>query len=284
MRIVRDGARSGIRPAAVAGSFYPDDPAALTDTVEALLEDAILEDKVVEESGLAALKALIAPHAGYAYSGPIAASAFAPVRAVADRIRRVVLLGPSHFVAVDGFALSGAEAFSTPLGEIPVDRRGEESIRGVPRVVDHERAHEREHSLEVELPFLQSVLGDFELVPVVVGEASPARVAAVLDLLWGGAETLIVVSSDLSHFYDYREAQRMDRATRDTIEPLDRFDIDARHACGFRSVNGLLLAAHQRGLRAETLDLRNSGDTAGPRDSVVGYGAWAFLDDREESP
>ena len=123
-----------------------------------------------------------------------------------------VLLGPSHFVAVDGFALSGAEAFSTPLGEIPVDRRGEESIRGVPRVVDHERAHEREHSLEVELPFLQSVLGDFELVPVVVGEASPARVAAVLDLLWGGAETLIVVSSDLSHFYDYREAQRQDPA------------------------------------------------------------------------
>ena len=270
---------SGIRPAAVAGSFYPDGPTALTDAVEALLEVAGLE----ESEGSAVLKALIAPHAGYAYSGPIAASAFAPLRAVADRIRRVVLLGPSHFVPVDGFALSGAEAFSTPLGGIPVERRSEESIRGVPLVADYERAHEREHSLEVELPFLQSLLGDFELVPVVVGEASPARVAEVLDLLWGGDETLIVVSSDLSHFYDYREAQEMDRATRDTIEQLDRFDIDARHACGFRSVNGLLLAAQQRGLRAETLDLRNSGDTAGRRDSVVGYGAWAFLDDREAS-
>ncbi len=220
-------------------------------------------------------KALIAPHAGYVYSGPVAASAFRRAALLRDRVRRVVLLGPSHFVPFEGLATSGAAAFATPLGRVEVDA-GAESLLDLPFVVELARAHQREHSLEVELPFLQEVLDSFRIVPLVVGEAAAEEVGGALELLWGGDETLVVVSSDLSHYLDYDAATRVDAATGRAIEELRWDAIEPDHACGWAAIRGLLWAARRRGLVATTLDLRNSGDTAGPRDAVVGYGAWAL--------
>jgi len=245
-----------VRAPAVAGSFYPADPSQLRETVARLLAGAAYG---------APPKALIAPHAGYAYSGPIAASAF---RRVEDApLSRVVLLGPSHFAPLRGLALPGAAAMRTPLGDIRVE---EISLPQDPR------AHAEEHSLEVEVPFLQVALGSFTLVPLAVGDATPDEVAGVLEQLWGGASTLIVVSSDLSHYLPYTDAQRADAASAKEILALGRLTPD--DACGAAPVNGLLLAAKRRGLRAELIDLRNSGDTAGDRKRVVGYGAFAFYE------
>ena len=220
-------------------------------------------------------KALIVPHAGYVYSGPVAASAYARLRSARGRIRRVVLLGPSHRVGFRGLALSGADWFETPLGRIAVDHEAEAALHGLPSVQVLPRAHAEEHSLEVHLPFLQQVLDEFTLVPIVVGESTPAEVAEVLERLWGGDETLIVISSDLSHYHDYETARARDAATSRSIEALRYEDIDAGDACGRGPVSGLLHYARDHGLRVQTLDLRNSGDTAGARDRVVGYGAWA---------
>lgn len=264
------GVVSTVREAAVAGTFYPGDRRELRAAVDSYFA-------IVESSALGA-KAIIAPHAGYVYSGPTAACAFASLAPTAERIRRVVLLGPSHFVPFRGLATSGAKVFSTPLGDVLIDRASEEEIADLDQVHCLPEAHDREHCLEVELPFLQAPLSGFQIVPLVVGEASPAEVAEVLDLLWGGPETVVVVSSDLSHFHDSATARRLDEATCETIEALDRFDLSADQACGCQAINGLLLAAHRRGMRVTTLDLRNSGDTAGPRDRVVGYGAWAFTE------
>lgn len=261
---------SSVRQPAVADLFYPGDPHELERSITALL------DGVPPNEATAVPKAIIAPHAGYLYSGPIAASAYARLAPARGRIRRVVLLGPSHRVPLLGIATSSAEVFHTPLGDIPVDREAIERIEHLPQVVRLDSAHRLEHSLEVQLPFLQSVLGDFLLVPLVVGEAGPEQTAEVLDLLWGGDETVIVVSSDLSHYHDYATAQRMDAATRDAIERLAPEAIGYEDACGRNPIAGLLLAARRRGLRANTLELGNSGDTAGPHDRVVGYGAWAF--------
>jgi AmmeMemoRadiSam system protein B len=223
------------------------------------------------------VKAVIAPHAGYVYSGPIAGSAFRLLAADAGLIRRVVLLGPAHRVAVAGLALPTAEAFATPLGEIPIDRELVRTVAELPQVEVSEVAHALEHSLEVELPFLQKVLADFSLLPLVVGGASPSEVREVLERVWGGPETRVVVSSDLSHYLPYEAASRLDRQTADRIERLDG-PVDPRAACGAVPVSGLLLAAKKRGLKCERLDLRNSGDTAGDRSAVVGYGAFAFLE------
>jgi len=220
-------------------------------------------------------KAVIAPHAGYAYSGPIAAVAFQALAAAADTIERVVLLGPAHFVPIRGLGLPDANRFATPLGEVPVDPEGAGASLRLPQVRVQPEAHVPEHSLEVELPFLQALLGDFSLVPLVVGEAGAEEVAEVLERLWGGPETVIVISSDLSHYLPYDEARRVDRATADEILALGG-PLDPRQACGARPVSGLLLAARRRGLLPELLDLRNSGDTAGDRRRVVGYGAFAF--------
>jgi hypothetical protein len=198
------------------------------------------------------------------------------VAAVASRISRVVLLGPSHRVWLRGLATHSAAAFATPLGEIPLDREAIERALTLPQVVLDDTAHAREHSLEVQLPFLQWVLGRFALVPFAVGDADTAEVAEVLELLWGGDETLIVISSDLSHYYDYDTARRLDDDTRRAIESLRPEDLDAESACGRIPVRGLLSAARRHGLTARTLDLRNSGDTAGSREQVVGYGAWSF--------
>jgi AmmeMemoRadiSam system protein B/AmmeMemoRadiSam system protein A len=260
-----------IRPAAVAGLFYPDAPAVLRKTLADLLAGA----------GPAASrppKALIVPHAGYVYSGPVAASAYARLGKLRGRIRRVVLLGPTHRVHVRGLALPEADRFATPLGEVALDREGMQRIAGMPQVIPSEAAHRMEHSLEVQLPFLQTVLGDFALLPLAVGEATAAEVAGVLEALWGGDETLIVISSDLSHFLPDALARQIDRRTADAILALDPH-LDHEQACGATPVNGLLLAARRHGLRAVELDLRNSSDTAGDPERVVGYAAFAFEPD-----
>lgn len=257
-----------LRRPAVAGTFYPSDPSELRALVQGYLNAATPEG--------APPKAIIAPHAGYIYSGPIAGTAYARLKLGSSRIRRVVLLGPSHRVAFQGLALSSAEGFATPLGVVPLDRKGCGEILELPFVHTFDPAHAQEHSLEVQLPFLQEILESFSLVPIVVGEADPGEVAAVLDRLWGGEETVIVISSDLSHYQSYPTAQRLDQASSVAIEALRLEALNPESACGCLPVRGFLLAARARGLRAEILDVRNSGDTAGDKDRVVGYGAYAF--------
>ncbi|HHO67686.1 MAG TPA: AmmeMemoRadiSam system protein B [Gammaproteobacteria bacterium] len=256
-----------IRQPAVAGMFYPDDPALLQQQVEDFLAGE-------EAAAGPPPKALIVPHAGYIYSGPVAARAYARLKPLRSRIRRVVLLGPAHRVAFRGLAASSARYFATPLGLVPVDQAAVEQILSLPQVQVLDEAHRDEHSLEVQLPFLQTVLDDFSLVPLVVGDAEPGEVAEVLEQLWDGDETLFVISSDLSHYHDYETARTIDSATSRAIEQLHPEAIHYEQACGRNPLNGLLLAARRHGLQAHTLDLRNSGDTAGPRDRVVGYGAY----------
>ena len=270
-----------IRPPAVAGMFYPQAPGALAAAVHGYLRDGSkrpvpASDGPGAPKALDAPKALIAPHAGFVYSGPVAGSAYARLAARREAIERVVLLGPAHRVYVRALAATGAEAFATPLGEVPVDRAAVSRALALPQVETLDAAHAQEHSLEVHLPFLQELLGHFTLVPLVVGDASPGEVEEVLELLWGGPETLVVVSSDLSHYHDYATARRMDAATSRAIEALAPEDIGGEQACGRIPVQGLLLAARRHGLRAAAIDVRSSGDTAGPRDSVVGYGAYVF--------
>jgi AmmeMemoRadiSam system protein B len=293
--------RNRIRPAAVAGTFYPADPAELRSTVEALLapwrspaadaSGAGLE--AGEPRGLPALqaprplrtlrapKAIIAPHAGYAYSGAVAGSAFAALAgnglAGGAPARRVVLLGPSHRVALRGLALPAAERFATPLGEVELDRAGMAAVARLPLVTMRADAHAEEHSLEVELPFLQVVLGSFLLLPLVAGDATGDEVAEVLEAAWGGAETVVVISSDLSHYLAAEAAERADRDTAARILSLAG-PLGSRQACGAVPINGLLSAARRRRMTVRQLDLRHSGDTSGDRSRVVGYGAWAFED------
>ncbi len=261
-----------IREAAVAGQFYPADANELEYQVHQYL------DTGRKHSGTDHIipKALVVPHAGYVYSAPIAASAFSQLLAIAAQINHVVLLGPSHRVPFYGIATSSADSYRTPLGDIPLDQAKIKQLEALPQVKRLDQAHQWEHSLEVELPFLQQTLGEFTLLPLVVGEASASEVAEVLDLLWGKADTLIVVSSDLSHYHDYATARKMDARTASAIESLDEYAIKEESACGRNPLKGLLRAAHEHHLKVKTLDLRNSGDTAGPRDQVVGYGAWVF--------
>lgn len=260
------------RPAAVAGLFYPSEAALLAGQVHALLEKAHATEDVRPP------KALIAPHAGYIYSGAIAASAYARLRPLRGVVRRVVLLGPAHRVPVRGLAAPGARAFASPLGEVALDGEALTALKNLPQVGVDDRCHAQEHSLEVQLPFLQAVLGEFSLVPLAVGAASAGQVAEVLERLWGSDETLIVVSSDLSHYLPYTIAQRVDTATARAVLEL-RTDLGHEQACGATPVNGLLLAARRHGLRPALLDLRNSGDTAGDKGRVVGYAAFAFYED-----
>ena len=262
-----------VRHAAVAGMFYPANPRELDTVVRQMLSEAAPETLEGPTP-----KAIIVPHAGYVYSGPIAATAYARLKPAADRIRRVVLLGPCHRVPVRGLAVSEADAFATPLGRIPVDRDAVGDILSLPQVQTFEATHAEEHSLEVHLPFLQEIFADFTLVPLVVGQTSADEVAEVLDRLWGGPETIIVISSDLSHYLDYESARHMDAATCRAIETLDPAAIGYDQACGRVPVSGLLALARRRGLQVTTLDLRNSGDTAGDRRRVVGYGAWMFTE------
>ena len=257
------------RPAAVAGIFYPDEPAVL----EKMLDEFLVQNR---KPGPAP-KALIAPHAGYIYSGPIAASAYSRLSPVSDRIKRVVLLGPAHRVGFPGLAVHSADYFSTPLGDVTIDKETTEALLQLDFVTTADQAHAPEHSLEVHLPFLQYTLDSFVLTPVLVGFSDSDQAAAAINQVWGQDDTLILVSSDLSHYHDYATARHMDSLSSQAIEALNPSIIDADHACGYLAVNGLLKAADTHGLQASTLDLRNSGDTAGDRSRVVGYGAYAFV-------
>lgn len=259
-----------IRQAAVAGSFYPADPVELHAQLDALLSAA--------SSDMPAPKAMILPHAGYIYSGPVAASGYARLRKRAKSITRVILLGPAHRQYVRGLALPQVTAFATPLGNISLDSSALQQLLTLPQVSIDAAAHRSEHSLEVHLPFLQHILQDFTLVPILVGEASADEVCEVIEQLWGGSETLLVISSDLSHYHDYKTATQLDKATSTAIEALAFGDIDQHAACGCNPVSGLLLYARRHGANIHTIDLRNSGDTAGPHERVVGYGAFILTE------
>lgn len=271
MRTTGEPPTTRIRPAAVANLFYPGSASALSRTV-----DDLLAQVATPIAPIRAPKALIVPHAGFVYSGPIAASGYTLLREAAQSIRRVVIFGPAHRVFVRGCALPEVDAFETPLGTVPLDREAVEfasRLRGVSR---SDRAHAPEHSLEVHLPFLQRVLDRFSIVPFVVGDASPRDVADLMTSLWGGDETLFVISSDLSHYLPYDQARRIDTETTSRIVALDPRPLDHELACGATPVSGLVLTAREKHLRPTLLDLRNSGDTAGSRDQVVGYTAIAF--------
>jgi hypothetical protein len=261
-----------VRPAAVAGMFYPASARELAREVDDMLGHSA-------GGGLAPgfPKALIVPHAGYVYSGNVAAQAYDRLRPARGIVRRVVLLGPCHRVPVHGLALPDAAAFATPLGEVPLDRAAIVSLAGLSQVAVSNAAHADEHALEVQLPFLQRVLDEFSLVPLAVGAATAEQVSEVIETLWGGEETLIVISSDLSHYHPYDEACAIDRGTARAILDYST-DIDHEQACGATPVAGMLLAAKRHKLNVELLDLRNSGDTAGGRARVVGYASFAFWD------
>jgi MEMO1 family protein len=269
---------AGVRPAAVAGLFYPQDPQAL----RCMLEDCLA---AASQAGPAAIveapardvrpKALIAPHAGYVYSGSIAASAYRTL--VGHAIRRVVLIGPSHFVPFRGLALPRTEAFETPLGVVPIDDTARRDVLGVLHVTATDVPHAREHSLEVQLPFLQVLLGEFTVLPIAAGDATAEEVAAVLECAWADAHTLILVSSDLSHYLDYAAARRTDAATSESILNYSTA-LDGEQACGYVGINGLMHTARQRRLQVRRLDVRNSGDTTRERSRVVGYGAFALYE------
>ena len=258
-----------VRAPAVAGLFYPLDASELNGKVAALLRDAR------RPTAAPPPKVLIVPHAGYVYSGPVAASGYTHIAPLRGRVSRVVLLGPAHRVAAQGLALPSALAFATPLGTVPLDGDAMRSVADLRQVCTSDRAHADEHSLEVHLPFLQATLGEFRLVPFAVGDATAEEVAQVLDRLWGGEETLIVVSSDLSHYLPYPRACVKDEFTVETILRL-KPELDHQQACGATPINGLLLAARSRKLIPRLIDLRNSGDTAGDKSRVVGYAAFVF--------
>ncbi|MGH2570946.1 MAG: AmmeMemoRadiSam system protein B, partial [bacterium] len=258
---------------AVAGRFYPAAPAELRRSVRALLAEA---EPPPDASTRGWPKAIVAPHAGYVYSGPVAASAYRWLEPDRSAIRRIVLVGPAHHAAVLGLALPRADAFETPLGLVPVDEEAARALATLPQVGISEAAHAREHSLEVHLPFLQEILPDFAIVPLLVGSAETHEVAEVLEHAWGGPETRIIVSSDLSHDLDYETARRLDAATCAAIEALRLEELDPERACGAEAIRGLLSVARRKGIAPRTVDLRSSGDTAGPRDQVVGYGAWVL--------
>ena len=264
---------TAIRSPAVAGTFYPADPDTLRRQVAGFLAEA---GNAPPDDMLP--KAIIGPHAGYIYSGPVAARAYARLLTARGRIRRVVLIGPSHYVGFQGLAVDTAEAWNMPQGRVALDSDAIARLRQLPMVGTLDAAYAREHALEVHVPFLQHVLGDFRLVPIVAGDVPPDAVAAAFEALWGGPETLFVISTDLSHYLDYAACRQTDAQTAEAIERMDVDALGPSQACGAVPTRGLLLAARRRGLRIERLDLRNSGDTAGGRDRVVGYGAWALYE------
>lgn len=266
---------ANLRNAAVAGQFYAGEAETLQHDVDSLLQ--------ASRTDAQAPKVVVAPHAGYIYSGPVAAQVYARLANARPAPTRVVLLGPSHRVAFAGIATSSASHFATPLGDIPVDQQSLRSIASLPGVQQRDDAHALEHSLEVHLPFLQRSLGHFQLVPLVVGDAAPHHVAQVIDALWGDQETVIVVSSDLSHYLPYRKARHKDAGTQRLIEARQPV-LTGDQACGCRPLNGLLTVLRQRRLDIETVAVLNSGDTAGDHKRVVGYGAWAVNEQRREPP
>ncbi|NOQ35782.1 MAG: AmmeMemoRadiSam system protein B [Methylococcaceae bacterium] len=259
---------SFIRQPAVAGAFYPANPQKLQAMLDSYLQPV--------EATKTSPKAMIVPHAGYIYSGAIAASAYGRLKPNRETISRVVLLGPSHRVGFKGLAISHAEFFNTPLGDIPLDTSAIEKLSHYPFVEYIDKAHYLEHSLEVQLPFLQTTLEKFSLIPIVAGDCPPEQVEQVLECFYGQEDTLIVVSSDLSHYHDYATAKQLDQETSEKIENLDYKKLDEDSACGRVPVRGLLALAEKKLLKIKTIDLRNSGDTAGDKKRVVGYGAYVI--------
>lgn len=257
------------RKPAVAGQFYPLDPQELTSQIK----DLFAASRLCQASQV---KAIIVPHAGYIYSGEVAASAYLTLIPQMHKIKRVILLGPAHRVGFHGLATTSANYYSTPLGDVAIDRAAIDVIQSLPQVVNLDRAHTHEHSLEVQLPFLQNLLDEFALVPLVVGDCNSQQVAEVLELLWGGEETLIVISSDLSHYNSYDDAVKQDRKTSHSIINMQPENIEFDDACGRIPIKGLLMVAEQHKLKPQQIDLKNSGDTAGSKDRVVGYGAYIF--------
>lgn len=262
---------SHVRPPAVSGVFYPEDPLSLRQMVEQSLSGAMAPLDADEP----APRALIAPHAGYVYSGAAAAAAYARLQHAKQSIQRVVLIGPAHRVSFSGLAASSAVAFATPLGDVPIDRLAVDDLLDLSFVHLLDQAHAMEHSLEVHLPFLQTILAEFSIVPLTMGDVSPSQIQQVFERLYDD-QTLLLVSSDLSHFHDYDQARRLDEATSRAIEALEPTRIEPQHACGQPAVVALLAFAKKHALRPRCVDLRNSGDAAGQRDRVVGYGAYVF--------
>jgi hypothetical protein len=259
-----------VRPAAAAGTFYPADPAVLRRTVEALLDEAVpVEADVVP-------RLLVVPHAGYVYSGSVAASAYRLIRGAGDSLRRVVLIGPAHFMVPIGLAMPAADALETPLGEVWVDLELTAAAHSSPIVTTDPVAHAEEHSLEVQLPFLQVCIGDFTALALVTGEVEPEAAADVLGEAISRDDTIGIVSSDLSHYLDYETARHCDSRTAAAITDLRPTDIAYGDACGRTAVQAALIVARRNGWDCRLLDLRNSGDTAGSSAGVVGYGAFAI--------
>jgi MEMO1 family protein len=265
--------QSAVRRPAVAGAFYPRGAEELKSTVEALLSQTTKRE-------LSGLCGVVAPHAGYVYSGPIAGETFSLLARSSDGPNRILLIGPPHYVPVRGIVAPSSSAFTTPLGDVAIDVGAVESLRDAGLVTIDDAPHAPEHALEVELPFLQSVLEDFTIVPLLVGAVSPEHVARVIEAVLGKRRTLLVVSTDLSHYLDYATAERHDLATAGAIERLDYTTLGPNDACGFSALNGALCAASRCGWTVRRLDLRNSGDTSGEKWRVVGYGAWAFTASR----
>jgi AmmeMemoRadiSam system protein B/AmmeMemoRadiSam system protein A len=263
---------AAVRPAAVAGMFYPGTAPQLAAEVGELLDEV---ENFTPRLGYP--KALIVPHAGYIYSGPVAARAYDELAAARGLVKRVVLIGPSHYVSGRGLAVPAAEYFETPLGQVRLDGEALRSLADLAQVVRSDTAHAQEHSLEVQLPFLQKMLGDFALVPVATGAATAEEVAQLLERLWGGPETLIVISTDLSHQLAYDEARRVDGATLARIEACAT-DLNHDEACGATALNGFLALCRAKGLSVRLLAACNSGDTAGGKANVVGYSAFAVYE------
>jgi len=260
-----------VRHPAVSGMFYPADP----NELRAALDEAFAA-AVPPPHGAPVPKALVVPHAGYPYSGAVAASAYLRVAPARATITKVVLLGPSHRVHVRGLAAPVDNLFDMPFGMVLVDADLRSHVVDLPGVILDDLPHFHEHSLEVQLPFLQTVLDDFVLLPLSVGDTTTEQVAAVLDAVWGGPETLIVISTDLSHYHAYDQARRLDARTAAAIVAADAGSIGDHDACGSRPLRGLLQLASDRRMSVDLIDLRNSGDTAGDRNRVVGYGAFAI--------
>ena len=265
------------RPAAFAGMFYSDKPQELAAAVKAYVAEATALATALATTGLApkSAKAVVAPHAGYIYSGAIAGTAYASMAARGDQVERVILFGPSHRVAFSGVAASGASVFETPTGPIAIDRDAVAALVHDGLAREFERAHESEHSLEVQLPFVKQIFPSARVVPLLAGDDNWRAAEKVLAKLWGGDETAIVISSDMSHYHDYDSAKKLDAGTAESMQRLAAGDIDHEQACGATGINALLALATNKGLSCAALDLRNSGDTAGSRNRVVGYGAFA---------
>lgn len=266
-----------VRPPAVSGLFYPEDPRELAEAVDDALWSAVPPPQAMDVGAPLRPKGVIAPHAGYAYSGSVAGSAYACLAPLRGSVRRVVLAGPAHRVPLAGVAVPSVDAFATPLGRVEVDTAGRNAALEHACVHVDDLAHGPEHSLEVHLPFIQRALGDVAVLPLVVGKVGSAELADVFDAVWDGPDTVFVISSDLSHYQDYATATRLDRRTADTILSGDAASIGSGDACGAYPVRGFLLAARRHGLKTELVDLRNSGDTAGGKDRVVGYGAFVMF-------